>query len=238
MARLQVGLPDLVSDIAKYANKYDMVELRPEPGAVPKPGTLRNWRKAVNPSFTFSVVLPPIVGRLAMTKAMDAALLEALDVATIVEARCIVLSTPPEVRPTSATTAKLKTVIDKLPRPGVVLCWEPHGIWERPEVLALAKQLGVLAVLDAAQMPVPPGPVVYTRLRALGTHGSVSQKSLENISVQLAGRRDAWVVVEHRPSAQRVRTELAAALKRSLGTPGPTVVRPAPGRLRADDEEQ
>jgi uncharacterized protein YecE (DUF72 family) len=238
MARLQVGLPDLVSDIAKYANKFDMVELRPEPGKAPKPGTLRSWRKAVNPSFTFSVVLPEIVGKLAMTKAMDAALSEALTVATTVEARCIVLSTPADVRPTTATIAKLKTVVDKLPRPGVVLCWEPHGIWERGEILSVAKQLGVHAVVDAAQMAVPPGPVVYTRLRALGTHGAVSQKSLESVAQQLAGRRDAWVVVEHRPSAARVRTELGRAVSESAATPGPTVVRPAPGRLRADDEEQ
>ena len=77
MARLQVGLPELVGDVAKYASRFDMVELHPEPGAAPRAATLRGWRRAVNPSFTFSVVLPRIVGELSMSKEMDAALDEA-----------------------------------------------------------------------------------------------------------------------------------------------------------------
>jgi hypothetical protein len=208
-----------------------MVELRPEPGQAPKPGTLRAWRKAVNPSFTFSVVLPKIVGSLAMTKAMEVALAEALAVATTVEARCIVLSTPSEVRPTTATVNKLKAVIEKLPRPGVVLCWEPHGIWERAEILSLAKQLGVHAVVDAAQMAVPPGPVVYTRLRALGTHGAVSKNGAAAVGpARCVGRGRA--PAERRTCEDRAR----ACGLRDGGDPGPhrgaSCARPAPSRRR------
>ncbi|MBK6516626.1 MAG: DUF72 domain-containing protein [Polyangiaceae bacterium] len=238
MTRVQVGLPELVGDVGKYAARFDMVELRPLPGAAPRASTLRAWRKAAGPSFTFSVVLPPIVGLLAMTKEMDAALAEALEVATLVEARCVVLSTPPDVRPTSATSAKLRSVVERLPKPGTALCWEPHGLWERREILATAKQLGVIAVLDGAQAQLPPGPVVYTRLRALGGQRALGERSVERLAPQLAGRREAWVVVEHRPSAPRVRSQLEAALARVSAPPPPAVVRPSPGRLRAEDEEQ
>jgi uncharacterized protein YecE (DUF72 family) len=236
MARLQVGLPELVGDIAKYATRFDMVELRPVPGSPPRSSTLRSWRRAINPSFTFSVVLPRIVGELAMTKEMDAALEEALAMATTIEARCIVLSTPAEVRPTTGTIAKLKTLVQRLPKPSVVLCWEPHGLWERKEILSTAKQLGLLPVLDAAQTNVAPGPFVYTRLRALGGQGAMGERSIDRVAKQLAGRREAWVVVEHRPSAPRVKTQLAAAMAH-VSTP-PPAVRPSPGRLRAEDEEQ
>ncbi|NUP12045.1 MAG: DUF72 domain-containing protein [Polyangiaceae bacterium] len=238
MARLQVGLPELVGDIAKYAAKFDMVELHPVPGAAPRASTLRAWRRAINPSFTFSVVLPPIVGELSMSKEMNAALEEALATATTVEARCIVVSTPPSVRPTSGTIAKLRALVERLPRPSVVLCWEPHGLWERREIISTAKQLGVVAVLDAAQATVPPGPVVYTRLRSLGGQGAVSERNIERVAAQLSGRREAWVVVEHRPSAPRVRTQLAQAMSRVSTPPPAPVVRPAAGRLRAEDEEQ
>jgi uncharacterized protein YecE (DUF72 family) len=235
VARLQVGLPELVGDIAKYASKFDMVELRPVPGAAPRAQTLRAWRRAINPSFTFSVVLPRIVGELSMSKEMDAALQEALGVALAVEARCIVLSTPAEIRP---TTAKLSLIMERLPKPSVVLCWEPHGIWERAEVLGASKQLGFLPVFDATQTIPAPGPFVYTRLRSLGAQGVVGERSIQRIAEQLAGMREAWVVVENRASASRVRTQLGAALDRDHSAPGPVIVRPSPGTLRAEDEEQ
>lgn len=238
MARLQVGLPELVGDVAKYASRFDMVELHPEPGAAPRAATLRGWRRAVNPSFTFSVVLPRIVGELSMSKEMDAALDEALAVATTVEARCVVLSTPAEVRPTSATQAKLRSLVERLPKPSVVLCWEPHGLWERSEILSTAKLLGLLPVLDAARVSVPPGPVVYTRLRALGGQSAIGDRGVARIAEQLAGRREAWVVVEHRPSATRLKSQLSAALERTQAPLPPVIVRPTPGRLRAEDEEQ
>lgn len=238
MARLQVGIPELVGDIAKYATKFDMVELRPLPGAAPREKTLRAWRRAINPSFTFSVVLPRIVGELSMSKEMETALEESLAVATAVEARCIVLSTPPEVRPTTATNTKLRALVERLPKPGVVLCWEPHGLWERSEILSAARQLGLLPVLDAAQTNAPPGPFVYTRIRALGGQGAVSERAIQRIADQIAGRREAWVVVEHRPSAPRVKTQLTSLLAKSHLREPPVVVRPAPGRLRAEDEEQ
>jgi uncharacterized protein YecE (DUF72 family) len=208
------------------------------PGAAPRAQTLRAWRRAINPSFTFSVVLPRIVGELSMSREMDAALEEALGVAKAVEARCIVLSTPAEVRPTTATTAKLSSIVERLPKPSVVLCWEPHGIWERTEVLAAAKPLGLLPVFDAAQTIPAPGPFVYTRLRALGSQGIVGERGIQRIAEQLAGRREAWVVVENRASAARVRTQLAAALDRDHSGSGPVIVRPSPGKLRAEDEEQ
>lgn len=239
MARLQVGLPEIVGDVAKYATKFDMVELRPTAGAAPRASTLRGWRRATNPSFTFSVVLPSVVGELKMTKEMDAALEESLAVATTIEARCIVLSTPADVRPTQQTFSRLKAVVDRLPKPSVVLCWEPHGIWERAEIVQTARQLGVVPVVDAAQTAVAPGPVVYTRLRSLGGQAAIGERALARVAEQLVGRREAWVVVEHRPTAARVKAALAAALEREpQGGASPVIVRPAPGRLRAEDEEQ
>ncbi|MFO0553251.1 MAG: DUF72 domain-containing protein [Polyangiaceae bacterium] len=210
----------------------------PAPGAVPRHATLRAWRKAVNPSFTFSVVLPRIVGELKSSKALDAALNEALGVATAVEARCIVLSTPPEVRPTSVTVERLKSVFDRLPRLGVVLCWEPHGLWERSEIVSVAKQLSIVPVLDVARVDPAPGPLVYTRLRSLGRAGGLSGQAIEQVASRLASRREAWVVLDHRASATRVRSALASLLDHRAPAAPPVTVRTAPGRLRADDEEQ
>ena len=56
----------------------------------------------------------------------------------------------------------------RIPRDGVLRCWEPAGIWERDEILVTARSLGVYAVFDAAREALAPGNVAYTRLRALG----------------------------------------------------------------------
>jgi uncharacterized protein YecE (DUF72 family) len=238
MARVQVGPRYARGDIAKVAAKFDLLELAFSPDALPKAGTLRAWRKAVGPGFGFSVVLPPSVSELAMTPAMDKELEGACEAARILEARCVVLSTAASVRPTAANIDKLARVVEKLPKPSVALCWEPHGLWERADIARVAKQLGLSPVVDGAKEPLFPGSFVYTRLRSLGASREVSGRALGRLSEQLKNRREIWVVVEHPPSAQRVRNELAKAQLEGEPAEVPVVVRPSPGRLRAEDEEQ
>src|SRR6185436_12925372 len=100
MARLLVGLPALQGELEKYQTRFDMVELRPIDTPIPRPGTLRKWRKAVPPGFVFSIILPRVVGELAPGPALDEALAGSLEAASTVEARCIVLQTPASIRPT------------------------------------------------------------------------------------------------------------------------------------------
>jgi uncharacterized protein YecE (DUF72 family) len=245
MARLLVGLPALQGDIAKYKDRYDLVELRPVDASLPRPATLRRWRKAVPPGFVFSVVLPRVVGELAGSgqegkdEALDAALAASLEVASVVEARCVVLQTPPSFRPTASNRKKLATLFERVPAEGVVRCWEASGLWERDDVIATARGAGVLPVLDAACETLPPGPIAYTRLRALGSTAALGAVTVEKIAAELRGRREAFVVVEG-PGAARVKVALSAAMARSRARPGgPGIVRPsAPSTLVAEDEEQ
>jgi uncharacterized protein YecE (DUF72 family) len=237
MGRPQVGLPSLQGDIAKYEARFDMVELRLDSMAPPKPATLKAWRKAVNPSFTFAVVLPREIGTLEASPKNDRAIQSALKLATILQARCIVLETPADVRPTKANRDKLKNVFAKLALPSIQVCWEPHGVWEPNEILSTAKTLGVLPVLDATRDRLPAGSAVYTRVRALGRTG-VSEKAIAKLAEQLHGRREAWVVIEDRRSAARVKAGISGALSELGGAAPPVIVKPSPGRLRAEDEEQ
>jgi len=238
MPRVHVGPRYLKGDIGKLASRFDFVELALSPDAMPKPATLRAWRKEVGPGFGFSVVLPRSVAELTMTKAMDAELTQAMEAARILEARCILLSTEASVRPTAANIQKLAKVVERLPKPSVALAWEARGIWERGEINRVAKQLGLVPVVDGAREPLFPGSFVYTRLRSLGVSRDVSARALAGLAEQLRGRREAWVVVEHPPSAQRARTELGRQSDQLPAHDAPVVVRPAPGRLRAEDEEQ
>jgi len=240
MARLLVGLPALQGKIEKYKDRYDMVEIRPGDTSVPRPPTLRKWRRAVPPAFVFSVVLPRVVGELAGGAEADAALAEALQIAAALEARCVLLATPPEVRPTAANRRKIAALFERVPAEGVVRCWEPSGIWETEDVIATARTAGALPVLDAAREDLPPGPIVYTRLRALGKSAALGQGTVDKVADALRGRREAFVVVEGVGGA-RTRDALRAAVARtSTGPSESTVVRPMimPATLKAEDEEQ
>lgn len=242
MVRLHVGLASASGNVAqlfakKYANTFDLAELSLE-GAFPKKETLRNYRKRVGPAFTFSVVLPREVASLERGQLADRRFAEALDVATAVEARCILLATPPAVRPTAANKDRIHALAAKLPRPSVVLAWEPQGLWERDDVLRVAKSAGLVPVFDGTQARLPGGSVVYTRIRALGGHGQrVPDAALQTLARQLRARREAFVVVEAKQQGKHVRDRLAAHA-RDGESPEAIVVKPTPGKLRAEDEEQ
>lgn len=241
MARLHVGLPALRGDLGKFSSRFDMVELRPVDTSLPRPGTLKKWRAATPPTFVFSVVLPRDVGSLEPGEALDKALQASLSVATTLEARCVVLQTPASIRPTALNKKRLAAVLERVPKEGVVRCWEPLGMWEREDIIATARALGVVPVLDAASEAPPSGSVVYTRLRALGKTAAMSAAAMEKIADKLRSRREVYVIVERATEAARVRTALNEALarKQQVKRVAPVVIRPATApQLVAEDEEQ
>jgi uncharacterized protein YecE (DUF72 family) len=239
MARLLVGLPALLGDIQRYKKRFDMVELRPVDSSLPRIATLRGWRKNVPPGFVFSVVLPRAVGEVVEGRELDEALQTSLEAATAVEARCLVLATTPAVRPTAQNRKKLLALFARLPQEGVVIAWEPSGIWEREDVIALARAGGVIPVLDAAREPIPPGPIAYTRLRALGKGSALGAAAIQRVADHLRGRREAFVIVEGAMDATRVRAGLLEALAKSKVKPaGGMLVKPISSPLLAEDEEQ
>lgn len=236
MTRVHVGLGSLRGSLQTYAERWDLLELALDASS-PKGARLRAWRKQAGPRLVFSVVLPARVGELAPGPDFDAALEQGLEAARLLEARCVVLRTPPGVRPTSANKKRVALALEGVPRDTVHACWEPRGMWERDEVVALAKSAAIVPVLDGAQERLPEGAAVYTHLRAAG--GAVGAPTLARLATELRGRREAFLVVESAAEAKKVRTSLAAAL---AATPvrkgGVRVIRPAQPLLVAEDEEQ
>ena len=100
-----------------------------------------------------------------------------------------------------------------------------------------ARAARVLPVLDATQSALPPGPIAYTRLRALGK-AAASVRSLERLAAALRSRREAFVVAEDPKVAASMQGSLAGLVKAREQHAGPTLVRPAMAPLIAEDEEQ
>ncbi len=238
MARPHVGLATLEGDLERYAEKYDLLELRPGDAAVPKPATLRAWRRKVPPSFVFSVVFPRAVAELKPTALLDSGLEHALAVAREVEARCLVIATPASITPTELNRKRLASLVERIPHDAVTLAWEPRGIWEVDEAAELADKLGLVLVVDAAREQAPKGAIAYFRLRGLGESSRLSPAVVDKVAAELISRREAYVVIEsHGPLAVaeslRKKTSRRASPPRQTGA----VLKPR-ATLHAEDEEQ
>ena len=236
MSRIYIGLPQIEGKLSNYAKRYDLVEVQPVDTPLPKPTGLARWRQSVPPAFAFSVVLPRAVAGFERSGA-EQALSQSLAAATALQAVCLVLATPPSVRPTQANRRRIVELAEKLPRGGQVLAWQPSGIWEPEDVLATSAASGFVPVFDAAQEPLAPGPIAYTRIRALGHAGRIGAGRIARMAEQLADRRLAYVVVDS-PIARKVKAGLGAALEQLPERKAiPTIFRHEDD-LVADDEEQ
>jgi len=238
MARLLVGLPALRGKLERYAKRYDLVEVRPVDTPLPSGTKLGRWRERVPPAFAFSVVLPRVVCELAPGAELDRALRRSLEAARYLQASCLLLATPPSVRPTKRNRGRLAALRERLPADGHVVAWQATGVWEQEEAMEVAATTGWLPVFDAAEEPLAPGPVVYTRISALGRAGRLGADRAAHVARRLAGRRDAYVVVDQ-AVAGRLRTALRAeASQAPAGRPIPPLFRPAPlAHYDSNDEE-
>jgi uncharacterized protein YecE (DUF72 family) len=238
MARHHIGLPSLRGTLERYAERYDLLEVRLDPGPLPKPSTLRAWRKKVPPSFVFSVVVPRAVGELRPSIELDAGLGQVAAMALELEARCILIPSPPSVTPTDANKKRLSALVDRIPHDAVTLAWEPHGVWETEDAARLAHKLGIVLVVDPAREPAPPGPIAYFRIRGLGESARLSPAAIERVARELRDRREAYVVIESIGPAGVADALRKQAGRRvaSLRAPS-TVLRPRT-TLHAEDEEQ
>ena len=151
--QLHVGQATLRGDIARYARRFDLLELRAEPGKLPKLKLLREWAKSVPEGFVFSVMLPRLVSALEPEAGFEPALESSLAAADALGAGWIVLQTPASVRPSSRSRRRLAELLPRLQREGRRIAWDPRGVWEDDETAQLGEELGVSVVRDLSRQP-------------------------------------------------------------------------------------
>jgi uncharacterized protein YecE (DUF72 family) len=207
---LHVGQSALRGDIGRYAERFNLLELRAERGKLPKLARLRQWRAQVPEEFVFSVVLPQRVSGLEAAADVAAELDHAIGVADALRAAWLVVQTPASVTPTTRSRQRLQALVERLPREVRRVAWEPRGIWQDEEAERTAELLGVRLVRDVSRSPAPPGRVVYARMRGLGDASRVRASAVERVAERLADCDEACVVIEGEGAVR------AAALLRQL----------------------
>jgi hypothetical protein len=154
-----VGPPLLEGSLERYAERPDLVELRPADATLPKSATLR---LASQVPTQFSVVSQSRVSsRPELTKRWSVA----LDVAREVEARCLVLATP-FGHPHRLNRKRLKALVDGSPDAPLLVAGSRAGCGDRGGHCARSGP-------GSRSWWTPrgsgsQGPIAYFRLRGLG----------------------------------------------------------------------
>jgi uncharacterized protein YecE (DUF72 family) len=180
--------------IARYGKHLDLLEVRLDNGA-PRKRTLETMKSEAPEQLAFAVLVPKALATLESDVTAEA-LAPVLETARGLDARWIVLRTPPTARPSSRTRARLTQLVELLKPAGVAIAWEPSGLLAEAEAEALAASLEVTLARDPARDDLPEGEVAYGRIQSLGTGGRVRGSAIERAADRLAAFDEAYVVIE------------------------------------------
>jgi uncharacterized protein YecE (DUF72 family) len=214
---LRVGQSPSQLAIARYAKHLDLLEVRLDNGA-PRRRTLETMKSEATPTLVFAVVVPKPIASLE-AEPTEAELLSTLETARALDARWIVLRTPPTARPSARTRARLVKLVELLAPAEIAVAWEPSGLLAEAEAEALAATLGVTLARDPARDDLPEGEVTYGRISSLGSGGRVRSSAIERAADRLAAFDEAYVVIEG-DNALRAAKDLRGLLGVELGESG------------------
>ena len=214
---LRVGQPALRGDLTRYAQHFDLLELRAEPGTLPRPARLRGWAAAVPDGFVFSVALPRAVATLHGGPEADRALKFALRAAEALSAGWLVLQTPAAATPSSRTRRQLGEIAGRLRAEHQRVAWEPRGVWDDEQAAAVATELRLHLVRDPTRDSPPPGRVLYARVLGLGGAHRFGLGTAQRLASCLSGRDEVYVVL-NAAGAIRAASQLRAAMIEAAAT--------------------
>ena len=191
--QLFVGRNAHEGDIARYASRFNMLELRADATNLPRGAKLSDWKKRVPADFAFSIVLPKAVGLL---ESSEFDLGRTLEISDALSAKWLLLQTPSSVGPSARMRERLAKVFTALAHDERRIAWESRGVWEDPQLEEFAAEHGVHVVRDVSRSEAPIGECVYTRLLALGDGVQIRPNVAEHVAEVLAECEEAIVVIE------------------------------------------
>ena len=192
-----MGQASLAGKLERYAKVFDFLEVRASP-APPAPGRMKRLRGEAPEGFSFALVAPQKLVELAGTD-LDATLVESTRAAaSALGARWLTLRTPFSVAPSSRTRRRLGQLVEALRGAATGIAWEPRGVWTDEDAEATASALGVVLVRDLAEHEPPAGPILYTRLLALGRNARIGAGIIERVAERIEHAEEAFVIAEGR----------------------------------------
>ncbi len=182
--------------LARYAQSFNLLELRADVGTLPRPPRLREWKASVPEDFVFSVMSPKALMNLEPGEAYEKALGYTQRAVASVEAEWFVLQSGPGVTPSARGRERLLGLISEVKSWGVRVAWEPRGPWSPQQAQDWCAEHELTLVTDLSIEAATSGAVIYTRVRAIGAGGRITSGAADRIGERLADAEEAFVVVE------------------------------------------
>lgn len=207
--QLFVGRNSFEGDIARYASRFNLLEVKADATNLPRGARLTDWRKKVGEDFAFSIVLPRAVGKLE-TSTIE--LGRTSELAEALSAKWILLQTPSVVGPSARMRERLAKLFEAVAGEGRRIAWESRGVWEDEQIEEFAAEHDVHVVRDASMAVLPSTDAVYTRLLALGDGMQIRGSAATLVAEAIAEYEEAFVIIEGQGAegaAKVLRQELA-----------------------------
>ncbi len=207
--QLFVGRNAHEGDIARYAQRFNFLELRADATNLPRGNKLAEFRKRVPAAFVFSIVLPKATGLL---ESSEIDLGRTLELADALSAKWLLLQTPAAVGPSTRMRDRLSRLFEQLEHDDRRIAWESRGVWEDDQIEVFAAEHGVHVVRDVSRAVPPIGESLYTRLLALGDGVHIRSNVTSHVAEVIAEYEEAVVVIEGQGAegaAKLLRQELA-----------------------------
>ncbi len=207
--QLFVGRNAHEGDLARYAQRFNFLELRADATNLPRGARLLDWRKRVPADFVFSIVLPKAAGLL---ESSDVELGRTLELSDALSAKWLLLQTPAAVAPSARMRERLSKLFERLEHDERRIAWESRGVWEDDQIEEFAAEHGVHVVRDVSRAVPPIGESIYTRLLALGDGVQIRSNVTSHVAEAIAEFEEAIVVIEGHGAegaAKLLRQELA-----------------------------
>lgn len=195
---------------AKYtaALRYAELSLR---SPLPRAPTLKRARYAFPEGFRVGLRFPASAivskrGALRFDDAMEASLDWSLHAAEALAARVAILCTPVDATPGGRDRELLREYVRRLPTvEGRSYVWVPSGLWEQDDAARFAVDLGLVLACDPLETSIPPGPIAYCRLLAVGGRTRFSEAMLARVCEQLeaVGPETAYVAIDSERSFEQ-----------------------------------
>jgi len=116
----------------------------------------------------------------------------------------IALRTPPSLAPGGLGRKRLREFVAARKAEGLATIWEPEGLWELPDILAFAAELGVEPLVPAFEGGRPRwahegatmlvGPTAMLRIDGSGPRARVDARQLDALADHLEDRPDSVLV--------------------------------------------
>lgn len=194
--RLCIGQAALTGKLSRYAQNFNLLELRADLGAIARPPRLREYRAAAPPGFVFSVLSARELADLTPGEATDKALSYAEKAVAALDAEWFVLQTGSGLAPSARGRARLEAALERASTWGKRLAWEPRGPWATEQAREFCAERGLTLVGDCALEDPTPGSVLYSRVRAIGAAGRITSGAGDRIVDRISGFEEAFIVVE------------------------------------------